>query len=94
MRNNDYLHNIERLRSKIDEIDHVIIRAINQRFDVVKEIGYLKKTHNQATITPEREKEIMDNIEKYISNSHYSAAIKNIYNKILEESRASQLNNL
>lgn len=54
--------NLKRLRGKIDAIDSKIIELLNQRANVVKEIGAIKNRTNAQIYAPDREKQIFDKI--------------------------------
>ena len=53
---------LKELRTKIDEIDNKILRLLNDRMKVVKEVGELKNTTNAPIYRPEREKEIIERL--------------------------------
>jgi len=52
------------LRAKIDHLDEELLELLNSRMNVVKEIGHLKKSKNAIIYRPEREKFIIDRMEK------------------------------
>ena len=52
--------NIEELRTKIDKIDSDILNLLNERMDIVHEIGLIKSASNESVYRPEREKEIIE----------------------------------
>ena len=54
--------NIEELRTKIDKIDSEILKLLNDRMNVVHEIGVIKSASNESVYRPEREKEIIDRL--------------------------------
>lgn len=56
---------LQELREKIDFIDNQILDFLNQRMEVVKIIGDLKKQNNAIIYRPEREKEILDRLVNY-----------------------------
>ena len=51
--------NIKELRTKIDKIDADILNLLDQRMDIVHEIGSIKNASNESVYRPEREKEII-----------------------------------
>jgi chorismate mutase/prephenate dehydratase len=55
---------LEELRNKIDEIDHQLVRLLNERARVVVEIGKLKTKTDKPVYAPEREKEVFAKITK------------------------------
>jgi len=49
---------IEDLRKRIDELDHQLVRLLNERAQVVIEIGKLKSETDKPVYAPDREKEV------------------------------------
>ena len=60
--------NIEELRTKIDKIDSEILKLLNDRMNVVHEIGVIKSASNESVYRPEREKEIIDSTKKNLKS--------------------------
>ena len=52
------------LRNKLDNIDNTLLDLINQRMKIVHEVGALKAKSGGAIYRPEREKSIIDRLEK------------------------------
>lgn len=48
--------NLKKLRGKIDALDSKIIELFNERANVAKEIGAIKKRANAQVYAPDREK--------------------------------------
>ena len=46
---------LDELRQKIDEIDTELLRLLNERADVVHEVGEIKKRDGLQIYAPERE---------------------------------------
>ena len=53
---------IEELRTKIDKIDTKILKFLNDRMDLVHEIGLIKSAAEESVYRPEREKEIIESL--------------------------------
>jgi chorismate mutase/prephenate dehydratase len=53
---------IEELRKKIDELDHQLVKLLNERARVVVEIGKLKTRTDKPVYSPDREKEVFARI--------------------------------
>ena len=51
--------NIKDLRTKIDKIDAALLNLLNERMDIVHEIGIIKSESNESIYKPEREREII-----------------------------------
>lgn len=52
------------LRNKLDKIDNKLLELINERMEIVHEVGALKAKSGGAIYRPEREKAIIDRLEK------------------------------
>ena len=70
------------LRKKINALDQQIIKLLQQRTVVVKDIAREKKKLNIPIRQPAREREILQRIS--------SSAIRRIYKTILQESQRVQ----
>ncbi len=53
---------LDDLRKKIDELDHKLVKLLNERARVVVEIGKLKTRTDKPVYAPDREKEVFDRI--------------------------------
>jgi len=53
---------LEELRKKIDELDHQLVKLLNERARVVVEIGKLKSRTDKPVYSPDREKEVFARI--------------------------------
>jgi len=52
------------LRKKIDELDHKLVKLLNERARVVVDIGKLKTRTDKPVYAPDREKEVFERISK------------------------------
>ncbi|MHC4762373.1 MAG: prephenate dehydratase [Planctomycetota bacterium] len=55
---------LEELRKKIDELDHQLVKLLNERARVVIEIGKLKNKTARPIYSPDREKEVFARISE------------------------------
>ena len=55
---------LEELRNRIDELDHQLVKLLNERARVVVEIGRLKSKTGGQIYAPDREKEVLEKIAK------------------------------
>jgi chorismate mutase / prephenate dehydratase len=53
---------LDELRKKIDEIDHQLVKLLNERAQVVIEIGKLKNKTDKPVYSPDREKDVFARI--------------------------------
>src|SRR5262245_24749451 len=50
---------LDDVRKKIDAVDSEMIRLLNERADLVHEVGEIKKTAGQPIYAPEREEQVL-----------------------------------
>lgn len=82
---------LKKAREKIDEVDDAILASLKKRFEIVKEIGLLKKKEGIPIHDPEREKEMFSRFKEHaLLYSLDSEFIENLWNVILKESREIQ----
>ncbi len=80
--------NLKDLRQKIDSLDEKIIELLNQRTDLVLEIGKLKSEESRGVYSPERESEIYQKIEKMAKGALPKDALKSIYREVMSAALA------
>jgi monofunctional chorismate mutase len=78
---------LESFRKRINNINEQLISLLDQRLDIAKEIGAIKKEQNLPIFNPEREQEILNSISK---TSKYPEQTKEIFQKIMDESKKLQ----
>ena len=83
--------NIEELRTKIDKIDSEILKLLNDRMNVVHEIGVIKSASNESVYRPEREKEIIDRLVQLSEGRMKVSSIKPIFQEIFAAARNIEL---
>ena len=78
---------LARLREAIDHIDEVLVRLLNQRARYAIEIGHIKGVLGLPIYSPEREKEVVVNAERWSEGPLETAAIRRLFERIIDESR-------
>ena len=80
---------LNELRGKIDEIDDSVLKKLNERMELVKQIGKLKQTSGAPIYRPERERSIINRLTALAKSggSLNRAAIEAIYLEIFAVSR-------
>jgi chorismate mutase len=79
---------VEDWRRKIDEIDRRLVELLNERSRCVLEIGHLKKADGVALYQPEREREVLEAVERANRGPLSEAAIRRLFERILDEARS------
>ncbi len=75
-------------RKRIDEIDQLLVKLLNERSRCAVEIGHLKKKNNMPAWQPAREAEILRNVVKSNPGPLDDAAIRRLFERIIDEARA------
>ena len=78
---------IARLREAIDHVDEVLVRLLNQRTKYAIEIGRIKGVLDLPVYSPEREKQVLTNVEQWSEGPLELAAIRRLFERIIDEAR-------
>ena len=78
---------IEQLRNEIDEIDRKIIDLLNNRTKYAIDLGAIKRKLKIPIYMPEREKEVINNVQTHNTGPLSNDAISRLYERIIDESR-------
>ncbi len=85
---------LSKLRKKIDEIDETIVKLLNERAKLAKEVGHIKKQYNLPIYVPSREQEIFDRLQRL--NQQYGEFptdfIKPVFREIIAACRSTEEN--
>jgi chorismate mutase / prephenate dehydratase len=82
---------LPQLRNKIDGLDEQIIRLLNERADLVHEVGLIKKAEGAAIYAPEREEQVFRGLvakAKDLKSRLPDRSIRAIYREIISASYA------
>lgn len=79
---------IDDWRRKIDEIDRRLVELLNQRSRCALEIGRLKRAAALPLYQPDREREILENVEAANPGPLPDTAIRRLFERILDEARS------
>ena len=83
----DAEHDLSRLREAIDRVDEVIVRLLNQRAKYAVEIGELKGILGLPIYAPEREKDVLQHVERTSEGPLDPATVRRLFERIIDESR-------
>lgn len=78
---------LTRLREAIDRVDEVLVKLLNQRAKYAIEIGEIKGHLSLPIYAPEREKEVLQRVERTSAGPLHDAAIRRLFERIIDESR-------
>ena len=82
------MSDVDGWRKRIDEIDQELVKLLNERSRCAVEIGHLKKQLHLPAWQPEREAEILRNVVKSNHGPLDDAAIRRLFERIIDEARA------
>ncbi len=75
------------LRRRIDQIDDQLMRLLNSRSACAVEIGRIKRRIGMAVYQPEREKWILDRVERNNPGPLDRGAVRRVFERVIDESR-------
>lgn len=81
---------ISHLRAQIDQIDCHLLKLLDQRAGIVKQVGELKKNQNQKIHDPKREKEILEKIAKEPHPHLLDAEVKTLFQNLISFFRTTE----
>lgn len=82
--------NLFDLRKQLDKTDEQLCKALKKRFNLVKQIGEIKKNMRLDVYDGQREETVYRHIASLFEDNEQQKAAKNIYCIIIEESKKLQ----
>jgi len=82
---------LDELRSKIDQLDEQIVRLINERALITREIGEIKRQSNSPVYIPGREEEVYRRVAALNAGPMRDEAITAVFREIISGCRRTQL---
>src|SRR6516162_9188316 len=82
------LLSLKQIRKRIDEVDTKLLDLLNQRADLVHEVGVVKKQAGLAIYAPEREEALLQGLEKKNKGRLPGTAVRAIYREIMSAALA------
>ena len=81
---------LDDLRKRIDLLDESLVRLLNSRAACALEIGRLKREMGIAIYQPEREAEVLRNVQRVNNGPLDQDAIKRLFERIIDEARRAE----
>lgn len=75
-------------RRRIDELDRKLVELLNERARCAIEIGHLKQAEHEPLYQPEREREVLENVERANTGPLSNSAIRRLFERIIDEARS------
>src|SRR5947199_3399013 len=82
--------NLRDWRRRIDESDRKLVELLNERAQCALKIGKLKQEAKIPLYQPDRENEVLANAERNKSGPLTDAAIRRLFERIIDEARAAE----
>src|SRR6266550_2071282 len=79
---------LEKLRVRIDQLDEQILSLLNQRAQVVVEIGKVKQLTNFPIYAPDREKTVLDKVRRLNQGPLGNRCLEAVYRELMSGSFA------
>jgi chorismate mutase len=79
-------------RRRIDDIDRKLVQLLNERSHCALEIGKIKQEQKLPLYQPDREREVLENAERTNPGPLSNAAIRRLFERIIDEARAAERN--
>ncbi len=79
-------------RKRIDELDKKLVELLNQRSRAAAEIGKLKRARGEPIYQPEREREVLERIQRLNKGPLTDAQLKRLFERIVDEAREVEQN--
>jgi chorismate mutase-like protein len=81
---------LEEFRVLIDNVDRRIVALLNERTQVVEEIGRVKRASDLPIYEPKREDQVFANVTQSNDGPMSSDALRRIFERIIDEMRKIQ----
>ena len=78
---------LEDLRKRIDLLDESLVRLLNARAACALEIGKVKRALGVPIYQPDREAEVLKNVQAWNNGPLDMPAIKRLFERIIDEAR-------
>jgi chorismate mutase len=78
---------IDEIRTRIDELDRLLLKIFNERADLALQIGEIKKERGLAVYDPAREKRIFEAMQAANPGPLDNGAIVRMFERVIDESR-------
>jgi len=88
--NTDLAQALSPARERIDSIDGQIVKLLNERAQVVRDVGLIKKQYHAPVSAPGREERVLRRVSGQANAPLTAPAVEAIYKTILREMAAME----
>ena len=78
---------VQELRDRVNEVDQELIRALNERAQIVQEIATIKGEAGVQIFDPKREEEILQRVVDQNPGPIYDSSMRDIFELVLHRIR-------
>ena len=78
---------IAEIRDRMDELDGTLVNLLNERATCARDIGYLKGQVGLAVYQPEREVEVLENVQSRNRGPLEDRAVVRLFKEIINEAK-------
>lgn len=78
---------LDALRSRIDELDRMLVEVLSERAYCALEIGKVKRSSGLAVHQPEREESVLQHAKSINEGPFDSEALERVFRRIIDETR-------
>ena len=86
----DPVQALARCRERIDSVDLRILELLNERTQIVEEVGRIKQAAHLPIYEPRREDQVFENVTAHNAGPLPSEAARRIFERIIDEMRKIQ----
>jgi chorismate mutase len=79
---------IDDWRRRIDAIDQKLVELLNERAQCAIEIGHLKRSEGLPVYQPDRERQILANVESANRGPLEDTAVRRLFERVIDEARS------
>lgn len=76
---------MQEIRKQITDIDNEIIKLLEQRFELCKKVGEIKRANNLPILDEKREQDVLAGIES--TATKYGEEIKSVFAEIMQQAK-------
>jgi chorismate mutase len=87
----DFSKRLKKNRKELDLLDRKLLTLLNQRLRITLEIGKIKKRVGKKIYDPEREKEILEMLQRKNKGPLTEEDLRKIFGTIMKVCRRSQI---
>lgn len=81
---------LDEIRAEIDSVDGDLVRLLERRVALAREVGVVKGVGNQPYFTPERERQIYEKLERSASGLLKPEQLVSIFREVISAARAAE----